>query len=92
MSQKLDITLSQEQVELLLNYVDVDELGRDIVKQLKSPTIQGGSFSFLLSPAELDEVYGSVLIASNKNDIDEEIVLELDKLSDLLDSYLEFDN
>ena len=87
MSQKLDITLSQEQLELLLNHIDIDELGRDIVKQLKSPTIQDKSCSLLLSPAELDEVYGSVLIASNQNDIDEEIVLEPDKLSDFLDSY-----
>jgi len=91
MSQKLDITLSQEQIELLLNHVDIDELVRDIVKQLNASKTQDRPCSLSLSASELDELYGCVLFASNQDDIDEDIVLELDKLSDLLDSYLEFD-
>ncbi len=91
MGKKLDIALSQEQIELLLNHADIDELGRDIVKQLKSSKTQDRPCSLSLSASALDELYGCVLFASNQDDIDEEIVLELDKLSDFLDSYLEFD-
>ena len=89
MKDKIDITLSEEQMELLLKHVRIYITDEDIEKDISSAIPKDNLFVLSMTPDEIDILLGSVYFVSNRDETDKKLVEELDELTDLLESYLD---
>lgn len=84
MDKKIDIALSEQQMELLLKQVSTYVLDEQVGNEISSAISKNGVYSISLTPDELEELIGSVSFVANHEDTKELVVDELDELADHL--------
>ncbi len=89
MKDKIDITLSEEQMELLLKHVRIYITDEDIEKDISSAIPKDNLFVLSMTPDEIDILLGSIYFVCNRDETNKKLVEELDELTDLLESYLD---
>lgn len=88
MDKKIDITLSEQQVELVLKNVSTYIVNEEIGNEISSAIPMDDLYPIALTSDKLEELIGSISFVANHEDTDELIAEKLDELSEHLDSYL----
>lgn len=88
MDKKIDITLSEQQMELVLKNVSTYILNEEIGNEISSAIPTDDLYPIALTSDELEELIGSISFVANHEDTDELLAETLDELSEHLESYL----
>ena len=89
MDEKIDITLSEEQMKLLQKHVTIYIINQDIEQEITSAIMKNGSYSISLTPEDMEELIGNISFVANHEEKNKKLMDDLDELADELESHLE---
>ena len=88
MNNKLKITITEHQRDLLIKHVEPYILDEETVKSISTVISKNGKCHFYLNPEDLENLIGNCCFVANHEKKNKDLVLELDDLIDYMEGVL----
>jgi len=89
MDEKIEIPISEAHKKLLHEKVKDDIIDSDIDRAVSTVVSKAGKIYIYLDPFELEDLIGTICFIANHEENNSKLVIQLEKLIDHLEKYLD---